>query len=92
MQATRFGRHLNVTTEQLARPGGCCIRKLRGSAARRTRVANFSVTDVPVAAACEPNDKLHQLVTGAPFAGFPSSGYDELCFCMIFQHSTPSFP
>jgi hypothetical protein len=56
MQATRFRRHLNVTTEQLARPGGCCIRKLRGSAARRTRVANFSVTDVPVTAACEPND------------------------------------
>jgi hypothetical protein len=37
-------------------------------------------------------DKLHQLVAGAPFAGFPSSGYDELCFCMIFQRSTPSFP
>jgi hypothetical protein len=37
-------------------------------------------------------DKLHQLVAGAPFAGFPSSGYDELCFCIIFQHSTPSFP
>jgi hypothetical protein len=37
-------------------------------------------------------DKLHQLVAGAPFAGFPSSGYDELCFCMIFQHSVPSFP
>jgi hypothetical protein len=37
-------------------------------------------------------DKLHQLVAGAPFAGFPSSGYDELCFCTIFQHSTPSFP
>jgi hypothetical protein len=37
-------------------------------------------------------DKLHQLVAGAPFAGFPSSGYDELCFCMIFQPSTPSFP
>jgi hypothetical protein len=37
-------------------------------------------------------DKLHQLVAGAPFAGFPSSGYDELCFCMIFQHSIPSFP
>jgi len=36
-------------------------------------------------------DKLHQLVAGAPFAGFPSSGYDELCFCMIFQHSD-SFP
>jgi hypothetical protein len=37
-------------------------------------------------------DKLHQLVAGAPFAGFPSSGYDELCFCTIFQPSTPSFP
>ncbi len=37
-------------------------------------------------------DKLHQLVAGAPFAGFPSSGYDELCFCMIFQRSIPSFP
>jgi hypothetical protein len=37
-------------------------------------------------------DKLHQLVAGAPFAGFPSSGYDELCFCMIFQRSVPSFP
>ncbi len=37
-------------------------------------------------------DKLHQLVAGAPFAGFPSSGYDELCFCIIFQPSTPSFP
>src|SRR5207249_8605704 len=32
-------------------------------------------------------DKLHQLVAGAPFAGFPSSGYDELCFCTIFQQS-----
>ena len=37
-------------------------------------------------------DKLHQLVAGAPFTGFPSSGYDELCFCIIFQHSDPSFP
>jgi hypothetical protein len=37
-------------------------------------------------------DKLHQLVAGAPFAGFPSSGYDELCFCTIFQRSSPSFP
>jgi len=37
-------------------------------------------------------DKLHQLVAGAPFAGFPSSGYDELCFCTIFQRSVPSFP
>ena len=37
-------------------------------------------------------DKLHQLVAGAPFDGFPSSGYDEFCFCTIFQHSDPSFP
>jgi hypothetical protein len=37
-------------------------------------------------------DKLHQLVAGPRFAGFPSAGYDELCFCMIFQPSTPSFP
>ena len=37
-------------------------------------------------------DKLHQLVAGDPFVGFPSSGYDELCFCMIFQRSDPSFP
>ena len=37
-------------------------------------------------------DKLHQLVAGAPFGGFPSSGYDELCFCTIFQRSSPSFP
>jgi hypothetical protein len=42
-------------------------------------------------------DKLHQLVAGDPFAAagptaFPSSGYDELCFCVIFQRSTPSFP
>jgi hypothetical protein len=37
-------------------------------------------------------DKLHQLVAGAPFAGFPSAGYDEMCFCVIYQRSTPSFP
>ena len=37
-------------------------------------------------------DKLHQLVAGPLFDGFPSSGYDELCFCMIFQRSIPSFP
>jgi hypothetical protein len=41
-------------------------------------------------------DKLHQLVAGVPFAAtgpsvFPSSGYDELCFCMIFKPSD-SFP
>jgi hypothetical protein len=29
-------------------------------------------------------DKLHQLVAGAPFAGFPV-GYDEFCFCNISQ-------
>jgi hypothetical protein len=34
-------------------------------------------------------DKLHQLVAGPPFAGFPLSGYDEFCFCMI---STYQFP
>jgi hypothetical protein len=32
-------------------------------------------------------DKLHQLVAGKPLAGL-----DELCFCIIFQHSDPSFP
>ena len=41
-------------------------------------------------------DKLHQLVAGPPFAAtgptaFPSSGYDELCFCNIFKPSD-SFP
>jgi hypothetical protein len=34
-------------------------------------------------------DKLHQIVAGAPFAGFPDSGYDEFCFCNI---STYPFP
>jgi hypothetical protein len=34
-------------------------------------------------------DKLHQLVAGAPFAGFPSSGYDEFCFCIISRYSFP---
>ena len=33
-------------------------------------------------------DKLHQLVAGVPFTGL----LDELCFCIIFQHSDPSFP
>jgi len=32
-------------------------------------------------------DKLHQLVAGAPLAEL-----DELCFCIIFQQSDPSFP
>jgi hypothetical protein len=29
--------------------------------------------------------KTHQLVAGPPFADFPSSGYDEFCFCIISQ-------
>jgi hypothetical protein len=34
-------------------------------------------------------DRLHQFVAGTPFANFPSSGYDEFCFCNI---STYPFP
>ena len=34
-------------------------------------------------------DRLHQLVVGAPFAGFPSSGYNEFCFCIISQYPFP---
>jgi hypothetical protein len=34
-------------------------------------------------------DRLHQLKAGAPFAGFPSSGYDEFCFCFISQYQFP---
>jgi hypothetical protein len=34
-------------------------------------------------------DKLHQLVAGPFFAGFPAAGYDEFCFCNI---STYPFP
>jgi hypothetical protein len=34
-------------------------------------------------------DKLHQLVAGAPFAGFPGSGYNEFCFCIISQYPFP---
>jgi hypothetical protein len=34
-------------------------------------------------------DKLHQIVAGAPFAGFPDSGYDEFCFCIISQYPFP---
>jgi len=34
-------------------------------------------------------DKLHQLVAGAPFAGFPGSGYDEFCFCIISRYQFP---
>jgi hypothetical protein len=34
-------------------------------------------------------DRLHQLVADAPFAGFPSSGYNEFCFCIISQYPFP---
>jgi hypothetical protein len=34
-------------------------------------------------------DRLHQLVAGPPFTGFPSSGYDEFCFCIISQYDFP---
>ena len=34
-------------------------------------------------------DRLHQLVAGAPFASFPSSGYNEFCFCIISQYPFP---
>jgi hypothetical protein len=34
-------------------------------------------------------DRLHQLVAGAPFAGFPMSGYNEFCFCIISQYQFP---
>jgi hypothetical protein len=34
-------------------------------------------------------DRLHQLVAGAPFADFPSSGYNEFCFCIISQYPFP---
>lgn len=34
-------------------------------------------------------DRLHQQVAGAPFTGFPSSGYDEFCFCIISQYQFP---
>ena len=34
-------------------------------------------------------DRLHQLVAGAVFAGFPSSGYNEFCFCNISQYPFP---
>ena len=34
-------------------------------------------------------DRLHQLVAGVPFAGFPSSGYNEFCFCIISQYPFP---
>ena len=31
-------------------------------------------------------DRLHQLVAGPPLAGFPSSGYDEFCLCIVSQY------
>ena len=34
-------------------------------------------------------DRLHQLVAGTPFASFPSSGYNEFCFCIISQYPFP---
>jgi hypothetical protein len=34
-------------------------------------------------------DRLHQLVAGPPFAGFPLSGYNEFCFCIISQYPFP---
>jgi len=34
-------------------------------------------------------DRLHQLKAGPLFAGFPSSGYDEFCFCLISQYPFP---
>ena len=34
-------------------------------------------------------DRLHQLVAGPVFANFPSSGYDEFCFCIISQYDFP---
>ena len=35
-------------------------------------------------------DRLHQLVAAMPFTDFPSSGYDEFCFCNISQYPFPS--
>ena len=34
-------------------------------------------------------DRLHQLVAGPPFTGFPLSGYDEFCFCNVSQYPFP---
>jgi hypothetical protein len=34
-------------------------------------------------------DRLHQLVAGPVFAGFPASGYNEFCFCIISQYQFP---
>ena len=34
-------------------------------------------------------DRLHQLVAGPIFGGFPSAGYNEFCFCIISQYQFP---
>ena len=34
-------------------------------------------------------DRLHQLVAGPIFGGFPASGYNEFCFCIISQYPFP---
>jgi hypothetical protein len=34
-------------------------------------------------------DRMHQLVQGPVFAGFPAAGYDEHCFCMISKYQFP---
>ena len=34
-------------------------------------------------------DRLHQLVAGPIFGGFPASGYNEFCFCIISQYQFP---
>ena len=34
-------------------------------------------------------DRLHQLKAGSPLAGFPSSGYNEFCFCIISRPPNP---
>jgi hypothetical protein len=34
-------------------------------------------------------DRLDQLVAGPVFAGFPASGYNEFCFCIVSQYLFP---
>jgi hypothetical protein len=34
-------------------------------------------------------DRPHQLKAGMPFAGFPTAGYNEFCFCIISQYQFP---
>src|SRR6202790_1971691 len=34
-------------------------------------------------------DRLHQLVAGPIFGGFPSAGYNEFCFCILMQYPFP---